>query len=99
MVLQILLPGWSLNSAMHQPVSARWLLARWNLHQARASRRIITKPLESVICVISGQATIRWGESLEFCCTAGPGDLVLVPAGVPYQAENASSTEVLHYCC
>ncbi len=53
-------------------------------------------PTESVICVISGQATIRWGESLEFCCTAGPGDLVFVPARVPHQEENTGHTEALH---
>lgn len=53
-------------------------------------------PTESVICVISGQATIRWGESLECCCTAGPGDLVFIPARVPHQEENTGRTEALH---
>ena len=53
------------------------------------------RSVESVISVTSGQATIRWGENMECCCTAGPGDLVIIPAGVPHQAQNASSTEVL----
>ena len=51
---------------------------------------------ESVICVISGEATIRWGDRLAFCCTVGPGDLVLVPARVACQAENVSRAEALH---
>jgi len=54
-------------------------------------------PTESFICVISGQATIRWGESLECFCTTGPGDLIFVPAGVPHQPKNTSRTEALHY--
>jgi len=54
-------------------------------------------PTESVICVISGRATIRWGESLESCCTAGPGDLVVIPARVPHQEDNAGGTEALRY--
>lgn len=55
------------------------------------------RPTDSVICVISGQATIRWGERLECCCTAGPGDLIFIAARVPNQEENASRTEALHY--
>jgi len=53
--------------------------------------------VESVICVISGEATIRWGTTLAFCCTAGPGELVLIPARVTHQADNASCTEALEY--
>jgi uncharacterized RmlC-like cupin family protein len=39
---------------------------------------------ESVICVISGEALIRWGDQLEFSATAGAGDLLIVPAHVPH---------------
>ncbi|MFZ1623519.1 MAG: cupin domain-containing protein [Gammaproteobacteria bacterium] len=53
--------------------------------------------VESVICVISGEATIRWGAKLAFCCAIGPGDLILIPAGVTHQAENTSCTEALEY--
>ncbi|MBM4221483.1 MAG: hypothetical protein FJ170_05995 [Gammaproteobacteria bacterium] len=40
---------------------------------------------ESVICVISGEAMIHWGDSLEFSAIAGPGDLLIVPPGLPHQ--------------
>lgn len=53
-------------------------------------------PLETIICIISGQAVIRWGESLEYFCSAGPGDLVFVAAWLPHQEQNASAEEPLH---
>jgi uncharacterized RmlC-like cupin family protein len=43
------------------------------------------RTVESVISVIDGEIMIRWGARLEFSATAGPGDLLIVPAGVPYQ--------------
>jgi uncharacterized RmlC-like cupin family protein len=51
--------------------------------------------LESVIYVVSGRARMRWGERLEFCAEAGPGDFIYVPPFVPHQEINASRTEVL----
>ena len=32
--------------------------------------------LESIIYVISGKARMRWGDSLEYVCEAGPGDFI-----------------------
>ncbi len=54
-------------------------------------------PLESILCILSGQAVIRWGDKLEYFSTVGPGDLVLVAAWVPHQEQNASVTESLEY--
>jgi uncharacterized RmlC-like cupin family protein len=51
--------------------------------------------LESVIYVVSGRARMRWGEHLEFCAEAGPGDFIYVPPYVPHQEINASRSEVL----
>jgi uncharacterized RmlC-like cupin family protein len=51
--------------------------------------------LESVIYVIKGKARMRWGEKLEFCAEAGPGDFIYVPPFVPHQEINASPDEVL----
>jgi uncharacterized RmlC-like cupin family protein len=51
--------------------------------------------LESVIFVVKGRARMRWGESLEFCAEAGPGDFIYVPPYVPHQEINASSDELL----
>src|ERR1700752_1380348 len=45
--------------------------------------------LESVIYVVSGRARMRWGERLEFCAEAGPGDFIYVPPFVPHQEINA----------
>lgn len=53
--------------------------------------------LESILCILSGQVVIRWGDKLEYFSTAGPGDLVFVAAWVPHQEQNASSAEPLEY--
>jgi uncharacterized RmlC-like cupin family protein len=52
-------------------------------------------PLESIIYVVSGQARMRWGETLEFTAEAGPGDFIFVPPFVPHQEINASADEPL----
>lgn len=51
--------------------------------------------LESIIYIVSGQARMRWGESLEYVCEAGPGDFIYVPPFVPHQEINASTSEPL----
>ena len=51
--------------------------------------------LESVIYVVRGRASMRWGERLEFTAEAGPGDFIFVPPFVPHQEINASPDEVL----
>ena len=51
--------------------------------------------LESVIYIIKGRARMRWGEKLEFCAEAGPGDFIFVPPFVPHQEINANPDEVL----
>jgi uncharacterized RmlC-like cupin family protein len=52
--------------------------------------------LESVIYVVQGIARLRWGERLEFCAEAGPGDFIYVPPYVPHQEINASKDLQLH---
>jgi uncharacterized RmlC-like cupin family protein len=47
--------------------------------------------LETVLYVIRGRARIRWGDQLEFCDEAGPGDFIYVPPYVPHQEINAQS--------
>src|SRR5205814_1681258 len=51
--------------------------------------------LESVLYVIRGRARMRWGERLEYCAEAGPGDFIYVPPWVPHQEINASRDEPL----
>jgi uncharacterized RmlC-like cupin family protein len=51
--------------------------------------------LESVIYVVSGNARMRWGESLEYVAEAGPGDFIFVPPFVPHQEINANTAEPL----
>ena len=46
-------------------------------------------PVESVIYVVRGRARMRWGDRLEFCAEAGPGDFIYVPPFVPHQEINA----------
>jgi uncharacterized RmlC-like cupin family protein len=51
--------------------------------------------LESVIYVVSGNARMRWGESLEYVAEARTGDFIFVPPFVPHQEINASTAEPL----
>ena len=45
--------------------------------------------LETVIYVVRGRARMRWGDRLEFCDEADPGDFIYVPPFVPHQEINA----------
>ncbi len=45
--------------------------------------------LETVLYIIRGRARMRWGDHLEFCDEAGPGDFIYVPPYVPHQEINA----------
>jgi uncharacterized RmlC-like cupin family protein len=51
--------------------------------------------LESIIYILSGRARMRWGERLEFCAEAEPGDFIFVPPFVPHQEINAKDDEPL----
>ncbi len=51
--------------------------------------------LESVIYVVSGRARMRWGDELQFCADAGPGDFIFVPPFVAHQEMNGSRDEPL----
>ena len=48
---------------------------------------------ESAIHVLAGHAEMRFGENLDRQLEAGPGDFVYIPAGMPHQPRNLSSTE------
>jgi len=52
-------------------------------------------PVESVIYVVRGRARMRWGDRLEFCAEAGPGDFIYVPPFVPHQEINADPSAPL----
>ena len=52
--------------------------------------------LESIIYIVSGRARMRWGETLQYVCEAGPGDFIYVPPFVPHQEINASVDEPLN---
>jgi len=45
--------------------------------------------IETVIYVVRGRARMRWGDRLEFCDEAEPGDFIYVPPYVPHQEINA----------
>jgi uncharacterized RmlC-like cupin family protein len=51
--------------------------------------------LESVIYVLTGRASMRWGERLEFKAEAGPGDFIYVAPFAPHQEINASPDQPL----
>lgn len=66
-----------------------------NIHPAAKTGAHHHGELESVIYVVRGRARMRWGEHLEFCAEAGPGDFIYVPPYVPHQEMNARSDEAL----
>lgn len=49
---------------------------------------------ESAIYVVSGRATMWWGEGLAHRDEAGPGDFVHIPAGVPHLPVNLTDEPV-----
>jgi uncharacterized RmlC-like cupin family protein len=51
--------------------------------------------LESIIYVVKGRARMRWGDRLEYCAEAGPGDFIFVPPFVPHQEINAEENQPL----
>jgi uncharacterized RmlC-like cupin family protein len=42
-----------------------------------------------VIYIVRDRARMRWGDRLEFCDEADPGDFIYVPPYVPHQEINA----------
>ena len=48
---------------------------------------------ETAVYVLSGQAEMLYGEGLRERLTAGAGDFVYIPAGVPHVVRNLSQTE------
>ncbi|MBL8200387.1 MAG: hypothetical protein JNK40_05380 [Chromatiales bacterium] len=50
---------------------------------------------ETLLHVVEGHVRVRWGPGLVAETPAGSGDTVLVPAGTPFLAENASASAAL----
>ena len=48
---------------------------------------------ESAFVVLGGECDLWFGEGLRQHATAGPGDYLYIPAGVPHVAVNRSQTE------
>lgn len=51
----------------------------------------------TLLCVTLGQLKLQWGLDLPQITTAGSGDTVLVPAGIPCSVRNASAVETLQF--
>lgn len=50
---------------------------------------------ESAIYVLQGEVDTWFGEQLEECLTAGPGDFIYIPAGMPHLPVNRSAAQPL----
>ncbi len=50
---------------------------------------------ETAIYVLEGEVDTWFGEQLDECVTAGPGDFIYIPAGMPHLPVNRSRTEPL----
>ncbi len=48
---------------------------------------------ETAIFVLDGRVETRWGEGLASSVISEPGDFLFIPADVPHEAINLSSTE------
>ena len=51
----------------------------------------------TLLCVTLGQLKLQWGRDPERVTTAGSGDTVLVPAGIPCSLRNDSAVETLQF--
>jgi uncharacterized RmlC-like cupin family protein len=58
-----------------------------------AARPHLHEHHESAVYVLSGRAEMHYGAGLRERLTAGPGDFVYIPAGVPHRPANLSATE------
>jgi uncharacterized RmlC-like cupin family protein len=90
-------PGMNRAAAInHAMVGAQKLWAgAVNIHANAKTAPHHHGPLESIIYIIKGRARMRWGERLEYCADAGPGDFIFVPPFVPHQEINANRDEPL----
>ncbi len=52
---------------------------------------------DAVLHVVAGTGILSAGSPQEQAITAGPGDIVLVPAGITFQALNDSPVEALQF--
>lgn len=52
---------------------------------------------ETLLYVVAGHVLVRWGPTLAMATPAGPGDTILLPAGTPFRADNASASAPLQY--
>jgi uncharacterized RmlC-like cupin family protein len=48
---------------------------------------------ETAIYLLSGRVETRYGDDLRHRCINEPGDFLFIPAGVPHQPRNLSTTE------
>jgi uncharacterized RmlC-like cupin family protein len=48
---------------------------------------------ETAIFVLSGSASMAWGDELEHELSVGAGELLFIPAGMPHLPWNPSATE------
>jgi len=62
-----------------------------------SSKPPTSRDADTLLHVIAGQVSVRWGSNLARVLPAGPGDTVLVPAGTPYRADNASPSAALQF--
>jgi uncharacterized RmlC-like cupin family protein len=49
---------------------------------------------ETVIFVVKGRPSYRWGDKLEYVVDAQPGDFIYIPPYVPHQEINATTDTV-----
>jgi uncharacterized RmlC-like cupin family protein len=54
-------------------------------------------PEDAVLHVVTGSGTLSSGVALDGAVAAGPGDTVLVPAGIAFEALNDSPVEALQF--
>jgi uncharacterized RmlC-like cupin family protein len=81
----------------HAPTGSETLTAGSLELAAGASQpALCVRPDESVICVLSGEVLIRWGDHLEFSVPADAGDLLIIPAGLPHQLQSVTERCQIH---
>lgn len=52
---------------------------------------------EALLYVVSGEAEIRWGETLEYAAIVGPGDFIYFQPFVPHQERNPDPNRAVEY--
>ena len=82
----------------HLPTGAAGGRSEMTTLPAGAGTTTRVEPVATTLLhVVAGQLSLCWGNELDQVARGGPGDTVIVPAGIAFRAHNAEAAETLQF--